>query len=621
MSVRPQAPGTQVLPIAPTLTDGSGSATGSTTAELSVTTDQPGILYAIVSTVNVKPSVAQVMAGEDSTGDLAAARASERVTLVGAQSISVDGLADATTYYPYFMQANDRFLSSEVVAGASFTTGTAIVAPVKTGNPTISGTPEVGQTLTATHGTYTGTVTGYSGQWFSGASPIALATALSYTPQDADLGNEITYDESAYNTNPMHSSATGTSNALGPVTAPSDTTAPTITSADPSGSYVEGDAIGGTLTADETVTWAVTGTDASAVTLDTDTGVWSLADEVGTFDFSFVATDTAGNPSDPQVIEIEITAASMSAPSLAFDSADGWTTGQNPPQFAITLPSDGSVEVGDWYRIIYGTDAGLAGATDAPWHQITSDDVLNETVGMSYDWGVSTLPAGQTYFAAQFGRGADEADITLTSPLSNIISDTIAAAELSTTLDPANASTHVTVGTGTFGANLRVSNGIDGGAQSVRTTTQVPVGGKYYCEMTVTALHASGHVMLGASDGTFAFASTFGTEPPVAGKGAGLAHNGFIYPSTTGLGVGLAAGMILQCCIKRTGSSTIRLWIGHNDTWVGDPSAETGGETVTLTDTNCYGFVGVNDSVDEIDINFGQAAFTYPEPTGATPWA
>lgn len=119
--------------------------------------------------------------------------------------------------------------------------------------------------------------------------------------------------------------------------------------------------------------------------------------------------------------------AALSAGSLAFDAANGWTTGQNPPALAITLPADGTVQVGDWYRLIYGTSSTLSGATNAPWHQITSDDVLNDSVGNTYDWGVTQLPGGLTYFGVQLGRGASAGSITLTSAVSNIISDTIVA--------------------------------------------------------------------------------------------------------------------------------------------------------------------------------------------------
>lgn len=121
-------------------------------------------------------------------------------------------------------------------------------------------------------------------------------------------------------------------------------------------------------------------------------------------------------------------AAALSAGAIAFDSGDGWATGQNPPAISITLPSDGSVQVGDWYRIEYASNSGFTGSAFGNWHQITSDDILNNNaVTTTYSWGVSTLPAGATWFRQYFGRGADAGHITLQSSASNVINDTLAA--------------------------------------------------------------------------------------------------------------------------------------------------------------------------------------------------
>jgi hypothetical protein len=78
-----------------------------------------------------------------------------------------------------------------------------------------------------------------------------------------------------------------------------DRTAPTITSLNPSGSYKEGAAVAGTLTASEPVTWSKTGADASKVTLNASTGAWSLEstdyETKASYSWTFVATDAAGN--------------------------------------------------------------------------------------------------------------------------------------------------------------------------------------------------------------------------------------------------------------------------------------------------------------------------------------
>lgn len=124
-----------------------------------------------------------------------------------------------------------------------------------------------------------------------------------------------------------------------------DTTAPTITSADPSGSYAEGDPVGGTLTADETVTWSKSGTDAGSVTLNASTGVWSLPttdyETKTSYSFTFTATDAADN-TDTQAVSITITdvdeeepAGDLTTPSVTVTTAAGVA-----PEVDIGINSD-----------------------------------------------------------------------------------------------------------------------------------------------------------------------------------------------------------------------------------------------------------------------------------------
>lgn len=191
------------------------------------------------------------------------------------------------------------------------------------------------------------------------------------------------------------------------------------------------------------------------------------------------------------------------------------------------------------------------------------------------------------------------------------------ASTLPTTLDPANRNTN---NAQLSGGNLIVTGVNQGAPQCVRTTNQVTVGSKLYFEVEITVLASGGHVTLGASDDSFVFATTFDTPGHIAGsKGAGLHDNDSIYPSVTNDGYSQVQGGILQCCIKRTSSTAIRLWIGHNNTWVGDPSAETGGETVTLSTPSCYGYVGVN-RVDSATARFTAASQSFAAPTGAMAW-
>lgn len=105
------------------------------------------------------------------------------------------------------------------------------------------------------------------------------------------------------------------------VTGEVDTTAPVMTSTNPTGYYYEGEARGGTLTASETVTWSKTGTDASLVTLNTTTGVWAITATTShttkpVYNWVFVGTDKAGLTTS-QVVTINI------APINAIRNEDG----------------------------------------------------------------------------------------------------------------------------------------------------------------------------------------------------------------------------------------------------------------------------------------------------------
>ena len=64
--------------------------------------------------------------------------------------------------------------------------------------PTISGTAKVGQTLTATHATFTATPDEPpTGQWLANGKAIAGATGTTYKVTTAEVGKQITYSETA----------------------------------------------------------------------------------------------------------------------------------------------------------------------------------------------------------------------------------------------------------------------------------------------------------------------------------------------------------------------------------------------------------------------------------------
>lgn len=100
-------------------------------------------------------------------------------------------------------------------SGPGAAAGAAATAPVNTVLPGISGTTQVGQTLTTTDGTWTGSPTPtYIYQWKRGGTNISGATASSYLLVTADIAATITATVTATNAS---GSASATSTDVGPV--------------------------------------------------------------------------------------------------------------------------------------------------------------------------------------------------------------------------------------------------------------------------------------------------------------------------------------------------------------------------------------------------------------------
>jgi hypothetical protein len=120
-------------------------------------------------------------------------------------------------------------------AGSSLAQGSAAqanYAPVNTAAPAISGTPQVGQVLTSTNGTWTSDTTPtFTYAWQqcdaagNGCAAITGATAATYTVASADLAKTIRVAVTA--TNPSGSSS-ATSAQTAAVTAAATTTPPIV---------------------------------------------------------------------------------------------------------------------------------------------------------------------------------------------------------------------------------------------------------------------------------------------------------------------------------------------------------------------------------------------------------
>jgi hypothetical protein len=138
-----------------------------------------------------------------------------------------------------------------IVAGSILVASASAAAPGNTANPTVTGNAKVGETLSVSNGTWTGSPTSYAYRWqrctsSTSCTSISGATGQTYVVRAADAGHTLRATVTATNAD---GSSTANSNMTATVAAGTGTPANTV---QPS---VSGDAIvGGTLVA-ENGTW------------------------------------------------------------------------------------------------------------------------------------------------------------------------------------------------------------------------------------------------------------------------------------------------------------------------------------------------------------------------------
>jgi hypothetical protein len=132
----------------------------------------------------------------------------------------VDIVGEINSTYVLVAADYNQAITCEVTATNAFGTASATsnsitgtaTAPVNTVAPVISGTAVVGQTLSSTTGTWTGTpIPTYTYQWYRGISQISGATSSTYTLVQADATFSVTCEVTATN---IAGVANATSNAL-----------------------------------------------------------------------------------------------------------------------------------------------------------------------------------------------------------------------------------------------------------------------------------------------------------------------------------------------------------------------------------------------------------------------
>ena len=156
-------------------------------------------------------------------------------------------------------QAFGLYADTIAVDGVGDTTPSA---PANVTLPTVSGTPQAGQTVTASTGTWTGSqpIT-YAYQWLrcdaASAACLAIsgATSASYAVTAADVGDTLRVAVTASNgVGPSTATSNATAVVQGASTAPANTVAPTITGSAQAGQVLT--AVPGTWTGTQPIAYA-----------------------------------------------------------------------------------------------------------------------------------------------------------------------------------------------------------------------------------------------------------------------------------------------------------------------------------------------------------------------------
>ena len=222
---------------------GSASATSAQTGVVSA----PSAPVAAFTFSPTSPAVGQTV-NFNGTGSSCSATPCTYLWNHGAGTTTFGTAATATYAYQYTGLKTPTLTVTDALGRTStiehdITVSTSTAAPSNSSSPTISGTPQQGDTLTASPGSWTNSPTSYAYQWQKCASGtcqnISGATSGSYTLQSSDVGSAIDVVVTATNAGGS-GSATSTQTAV--VSAPSSTAAPTISGSAPtiSGSAVQG---------------------------------------------------------------------------------------------------------------------------------------------------------------------------------------------------------------------------------------------------------------------------------------------------------------------------------------------------------------------------------------------
>jgi hypothetical protein len=114
-------------------------------------------------------------------------------------------------------RANSNFGSFEVYLNGSWDNVTAVLTPINSVAPVVSGSAIVGSNVSVTNGTWNNSPTSYAYQWLANSTAISNATANVFTITSTQTGANLSCNVTA--TNAAGSNIPATSNSVGPVVA------------------------------------------------------------------------------------------------------------------------------------------------------------------------------------------------------------------------------------------------------------------------------------------------------------------------------------------------------------------------------------------------------------------
>jgi hypothetical protein len=388
--------------------------------------------------------------------------------------------------------------------------------PVNTVLPTISGTPQVGQTLTATNGTWTNSPTSFTYQWNRAGTAIGGATASTYVPVSADVGNTLTVSVVAANSGGSSSPAisSATSAVIGII--PKNSAVPTISGTAQVGQTLT--ATTGTWTNSPTsftYQWNRAGTAIGGTTASTYVPV--AADVGNMLTVSVVATNSGGSSSPATSAAtsavIDIVPTNSSVPTISGTAQVGQTltatTGtwtHNPTSFTY-----------QWNR----AGAAIGGTTASTYVPVAAD--VGNTLTVSV-------------VAANSGGSSSPAISSATSAVIGIIPKNSAVPTISGTAQVGHTLT-ATTGTWTNSPTSftyqwnRAGSAISGATASAYVPVAADVGNAL--AISVTAANGSGSSTPAASAATSAVIDMIPTNSSVPTI-SGTAQVGQTLTATTG---------------------------------------------------------------------------------------